>query len=136
MKDCKIHSVLFLIYFHWFLNSKIILIKIGVVDKVNLNKWVNYINGSDKKSLNDATNQATSSIQLHNNFPKVFVSALNHCELTNLLTHSNTSTSSIIRKLMCILIPDTVWSRSDLNYSRIKNEFPDEYGSCIGKIFL
>jgi len=93
----------------------------------------NFLNVFTGVNINNNNNN-TNMVQLRNDFPTVFVSAIVYAELNNLLNNVNKKTSSIIRKLLGVLIPEDVWYRKpQASYSTIRAEFPNEYRACFCK---
>jgi hypothetical protein len=72
------------------------------------------------------------SLQISKKFPMVLVSYSFYIELTNFLNDSNVTTFFIVVKLISALIPKSAWSRSDINIEKLKQEYPNEYGACVG----
>jgi len=79
------------------------------------------------------TNRSTDTVLLHHTCPSVFVPSGVYAEVSSLLKHSGTTTSSVIRIIMNTLIPSDVWSKNGMNYTNIKKRFPNEHASCFGE---
>lgn len=62
----------------------------------------------------------------------MFVPSVVLAEATSLLKHNDTTTSSIIRIIMNSLIKKEKWSQNGMNFTKIKNEFENEYAACVG----
>jgi hypothetical protein len=98
--------------------------------------FLNAFNGDNNNNINNNNNNNNNNIanvQLHKDFPTIFVQAITSAELNNLLENKDKKTSAIIRKLMSVLIPEDVWSKKTINYGTLKRDFPNEFGACFGK---
>ena len=69
-----------------------------------------------------------TKINLHESFQGVFVTSLVHAQLINFLKDTNTTSSSIMRKLMRILLPEVNWSEFSLK--KIQTQYPKEFGAA------
>ena len=93
----------------------------------------NFLNAFNNNNNNNNNINNIANVQLHKDFPTIFVQAITYAELNNLLENREKKTSGIIRKLMSVLIPEDVWSKRTINYGILKRDFPNEFGACFGK---
>ena len=74
------------------------------------------------------------SVLLHSSCPSVYVPSFVYVEATALLKCETTTTSSVIRTIMNSLIKFDDWAKEKMNYTQIKDKFPNECAACVGKI--
>ena len=79
-----------------------------------------------KADYNDQANE--TKICLHESFPSVNVSCLVHAQFMDFLKDTNQTSSSIIRKIIRILLPDV--DLAILNLKKMQTEYPNEYGAA------
>lgn len=73
------------------------------------------------------------TVLLHSTCPSIYVPSVTLAEVTSLLKHQNTSTSSVIRIIMNSLIEPEHWCKKGMNFTKIKEEFANQFAACVGK---
>ena len=75
-------------------------------------------------------------VKLHSSCASIFVPSIVYAEAASLLKHEGTTTSSVIRTIMNSLIEQNIWAKDGMNYSKIKNQFPNECAACVGNYII
>ena len=73
------------------------------------------------------------TVLLHSTCPSVLVPSVTLAEVTSLLKHSGTTTSSVIRRIMYSLIDTENWSKKGMNFKTLTKEFANQFAACVGK---